>query len=470
MKNSKLLTNIINLLSASMITAVFSFLCFTFLGNKMSVEDYSVFSTVIALATTAAMIVNNIISGTVINRELAIDPRVSKNLLKKSFFARLAVFILVAILLSIYANNNSEMTVIVKIALLIILAADSFWDLFEQISFGLKITKVTVLLNVSFYFLWLIIAIVMPKHLANSNNILITYSVIFILKAALYGAFDYKITRKYSDINSLKIIDLFRTSVPYLYIRVLGTLSAQLPILLLAGYSDFAQVAYYSVGEKLTTPVTKLATAALSAVFPYLTKAFKNARKATSEIVIQIFGLVMSFGACVSLILSSTSNYWLVLLMGEKYQNAVEAFNYQIWFAVILTVDSMISMVLSSDFKQKALAIITTIDVLVLLPFLYFGIKSGANGVAIAKLIFACISIIYHLILMSCICSGRLFHAGLIKGAIIFVALFIISQTSLPAKINLAIAIAALPLSIVFQLDTIRNLLSGIRKKSEFYK
>jgi hypothetical protein len=60
----------------------------------------------------------------------------------------------------------------------------------------------------------------------------------------------------------------------------------------------------------------------------------------------------------------------------------------------------ILSTVLSSTYKQNTLAIITTIDFLVVFPLLYLGSSYGAIGLANAKLFGLLIVIIYHIIVI----------------------------------------------------------------------
>ena len=54
----KIVKNWSSLFMSMVVSSASSFLCFAVLGNKMPVEDYGLFSTMIALATTVSVFVN----------------------------------------------------------------------------------------------------------------------------------------------------------------------------------------------------------------------------------------------------------------------------------------------------------------------------------------------------------------------------------------------------------------------------
>jgi len=465
---SKFVKNWSSLVLSMLVTSVSSFLCFAILGNKMSVDDYGLFNTMIALASTVSIFVNNILAGIVANREIALKPQLSRNLLYKFLVIRVLAFLVGIVAMIVYTHKDERITELVFSGLVAMLFFDSFWDLFESIAFGLKITNYSMILNIVSSLTWLVTVILVPPTAASIGMILLLYAIIHSAKTVVYGAVDYKLTKPYSGSSeSLPLQYLLVSSMPYLYNRFLGIVSTQIPILLLDGYSGLTETAYYSVGEKFTTPVTKLATVTISAVFPFLTRALKKDHKATGGIVVSLFQIMLSFGACVCLLLCATSDIWLVALLGKKYVGAVESFNYQIWFAVVLAIDSAFSMVLSSDFKQKTLSVVTTIDALSLVPFLYFGIFFGAKGVAMAKLIHAVTCLLYHLFITSKYFGGTLFNARLILSWMVFVGLAIASAL-LSSRISLLILVAAaMVLVVVLNVPAIKRIIQLVKDRPD---
>ena len=395
----RIIKNWSSLVFAMIVTSLSSFLCFLILGKKMTVEDYGLFNSLLALASAVAVFVNNILAGIIANREIALNKHISGTILKKFLPVRILAFIVGSIVVILYVGIKEEVSILIYVSTVLMLSFDSFWDLFEQIAFGLKVTIYSMIINIVSSVVWLVIVFILPLQWSSIGIIIFIYSIICVMKIIVYGICDLRITSCYHEKDSLGYKYYLCSSMPYMYNRILGIISTQVPILLLDGYSGLSETAYYSVGEKFTTPLIKLVMVTISAVFPFLTEALKRNREETKQLVVYVFQLLITVGAFCALLLSTTTDIWLIGILGEKYVDAVEAFNYQIWFAVIICVDSFFSMLLSSDFRQKTLSKVTTIDAMLLLPFLYVGIYYGAKGLSFAKLIHAAICLLYHLFL-----------------------------------------------------------------------
>ncbi len=450
------------------LSTICQFFCFGILGNKMSVEDYGQFNSMIALASTAAVFINNILAGIVANREIAVAPNLSRVLLKKFFIVRFLAFIIGSVVLVLYIGVTKRSSEMLLVGVIAFLFSDVFWELFEQIAFGLKITKYSMILNISSSWLWLIVILLIPAQVMTVFVVLLLHGVILALKAFIYGIVDVKITAEYKDeMDTVSYKYLALNSMPYLYNRIFGIVSVQLPIILLDGYAGLSETAYYAVGEKFTTPISKLTLVVISAVFPFLTAALKNNRTIAKKTIVSLFQIIISFGACFSLLLCATSDIWLVALFGQKYISAIEAFNYQIWYVIVISVDSLFSMLLSSDFKQKTLSVITTIDALSLIPFLYFGISYGAKGLAMAKLIHSIACLLYHLFIISRGYDSSVINVRLLISWVVFVSLVCVSIFVKSRFVLLFTTFVAMIGITTLNIPTIKNVVALIRKKGK---
>lgn len=445
-----------------------SFLCFAVLGQKMSVEDYGQFNSMIALASAVAVFINNVIAGIVANREIALAPGTSRNLLRKIGFVRTVIFIVGAIALMLYLMLHEQSSALIIIGVIAMLFADSFWELFEQIVFGLKETRYSMIFNSISSVLWLLAVVILPVDLSTVGVVLVIYGLINAAKTVAYGGASFRITKPYQNApDTLSDRYLFFSSFPYLYNRILGIVSTQLPILLLDGYAGLAETAFYSAGEKFTTPISKLTMVVISAIFPFLTTALRKNRKKTGTCLVDVFQITLSFGACVCLLLCSVSDLILIGVFGDKYANAAEAFNYQIWFAVVLSVDSFFSMLLSSDFKQKTLSVVTTIDALSLMPFLAFGLQYGAKGIAMAKLLHSTICLFYHLIITSKYFGERLINVRLVLSWVIFVSLASVGVFAASRWILLLVTAVSFVAVACLNIPTIKRVYGMVRNKND---
>lgn len=463
-----MLKNFLHLFVSMILSTVCSFLCFAVLGQKMSVEDYGQFNSMIALASAVAVFINNVIAGIVANREIALDPGTSRNLLKRIGLVRTVIFIVGAVALLLYLTIHEKTPALIIAGVIAMLFADSFWELFEQIVFGLKETRFSMIFNSISSVLWLLAVVFLPADLSTVGIVLVIYGVINTAKTVAYGRASLQITKPYRDApDTLSNRYLFSSSFPYLYNRILGIVSTQIPILLLDGYAGLAETAYYSAGEKFTAPISKLTMVVISAIFPFLTTALRKNRRNTGTCVVDVFQITLSFGACLCLLLCGVSDLVLIGFFGDKYANAAEAFNYQIWFAVVLSADSFFSMLLSSDFKQKTLSVVTTIDALSLIPFLALGLQYGAKGIAMAKLLHSTICLFYHLIITSKYFGERLINVRLIISWVIFVSLAGVGVFTASRWILLFVTAVSFVAVACLNIPTLKRVYGMVRKKND---
>ena len=160
----------------------------------------------------------------------------------------------------------------------------------------------------------------------------------------------------------------------------------------------------------------------------------------------RFFTFIFIIGSTISVILTISSGIWLPLFIGNAYSKAIDAFNFQAWFGILLCFDLLLSTVLSSTYKQKALAIITTIDIFIVFPLLYFGSRYGANGMAIAKLIGALITVLYHIGVVYFILKINLNSKPFIL-AIIYFFIFLITSIFFT---NMIIKLSIIGLVLIF--------------------
>ncbi len=462
MKNGtflKFFKNFSQLLLSMIVTMIGTFLCYTILGRRMSVEDYADFSSILALVAMIAVFVNNIAAGIVANREIALKPNASFGILRKFFWIRVSVCLVAFFFLYYFIVIDYCAKSIIFWPAAILLVQEVFWELFEQVAFGLKITRMSMLLNIIAILLWLIIVAIIPKEQSTLLITLLCYSFIYLIKTIIYGIWIYKQTLQYASFNSaIQLKQLLIFSLPYLYNRILGSLTTQLPVLLLRGYNEISETAYYSVGEKYTTPITRITTVAVSSAFPFFAKALKDNHQKAAKLISDSILLIVSIGACVAVLLCSTSDIWLVKLLGEKYKGATEAFNYQVWFAIVLSADCIFSMILSCDYKQKVLSVVTTIDVVISLLFIWQGMNAGAKGVALAKLFAAVICLLYHLIIIAKLYGNRKILLRLIFSWGLFLFLLYVTLFQNNIFLKFSMPIFALGVCMFLNRDTFKVL------------
>lgn len=463
---NRLYKNWAYLLASSGFSTIISFFAFIFLTKKLSTEGYGSFNTLIATVTLFTVFVNNIAAGTVVNREIVSQPKAGRDIFRKASHLRASGFVLASIALMVYQYLGHKSDSIILVSLVVLLLAIVSWDLCEQIAFGYFVTKFSTLFNISGTLIWLLIVVIMPLKYSTLRFLFLIYTVVMLIESICYWLYDKKrLLDNKAEKSNVSTKQLFKMSMPFFWMRIVGSFGDQIPILLLNGYSGASEVAYYSVGVKFVLPITVMINTGISALFPFLTKLYKEDIEAYKKKAAMGFSFVFIFGSTVAAFLTVTSSYWLVWIMGERYINSVEAFNYQVWFAVCLGFDLILSMIFSSSYRQKILAIITTIDLLILIPILYLALPFGAKGVAVAKLISALISIIYHLFVVFVVLKIKINNSSFYLSCIYFVSLLMISIFVNPISVKCLLFVIIIFIYMVFKDSPLRRLIRLISDK-----
>ena len=448
---SKLIKNWTYLFASDVFQAVISFFVFMFLARKLNPEGYGTLNALLALASIFSVFATNISANLVLTREFTLHPKTSLAIFKIVFPIRIFSVLLAIIAVITYQLYKGESQTGYIYAISLIVFSTVIWDLAESIAFGHFVTKLSTVISISASFIWLIIVILLPNEDLNVNLVIWAYAGLFLLRGVVYLLLSYsKFVKANKEKTTLKIQTVLVMSMPFLWMRAVGVFGEQVPILLLKGYSGATEVGYYAVGNKFVMPITLAVTTGLRAVFPFMTKLFNEDKEKFKQKLISAFILVFIIGASIAALLTVSSAIWLPLLFGESYYQAINAFNYQAWFGVLLSFDLLLSTVLSSTYRQRTLAIITTIDVILIFPLMYFASGNGAEGMAIAKLIGTLVAVGYHIIVVIWILKIKLNNLPFLMAGLYFLILMISSifLHSIIVKISI-ICLTLISLSLI---------------------
>lgn len=424
---SRLIKNWSYLLFSDLSQAGINFFVFIILARKLSPEGFGQLNIVLAIFMLFTVFANNLGANHVITREITLRPESVKKLLSKLVPLRIFSFIATTIAMIIYVlnTNNWDLSIVVFASILVF--SNSVWDLSESVAFGMLVTKFTTIFNLIFSSIWLLSAFLIPCSVFNVKNVLLVYCSLFLLKSISYLV---TIIKKYTLGNFVSIISsrsIILMSLPYLFMRGLGSFVDQIPVLMLNSNSGSKEVGYFSVGLRLIIPITLTVSTALRAVFPFITRLYEKDKMVFEKKVIESFGFVFIWGTIMATILVNTSDFWIPFFFGKEYLFSVKAFNVLAWYGVGMCFDLLFSTILSSTYKQNTLAVITAIDFTILLPFLYFGSYYGALGLAIAKLISLLFILTYHIIVIKKVLKINIYNKQFFYSILFFLLMMGVS-------------------------------------------
>lgn len=446
--------------------AIIGFFTFMVLARKLNPEGYGTFNVLLALSSIFSVFSVNMSSSQVIIREVTLRPKTTSNLFKIFYRIRIVSLLIAVFGLVLYQIFTLETHSELVFATSLIVVATVVWDLAESIAFGHFITKWTTLISIFASISWLIIVIILPIKGVSVDVVIWSYASVFLTRGFIYVIVSYsKFIKSNDELSNINLKSILWMSLPFLWMRVVGVFGEQVPLLLLKGFSGTAEVGYFSVGNRLVIPITMAITTGLRAVFPFMTKLFQEDKVHFSRILVQGFSFVLIIGSTIATLLTLTSEIWLPTIFGKAYQRSIESFNYQAWFGVLLCFDLLLATVLASTYRQKTLAVITTIDIFIVFPLLYFGAKLGAEGMAIAKLVGALITIFYHIFVVSFVLKLNLFSKTFFLSVVFLCSFMLISIFGPNIETKFLLIIATIVLFMSFKTSPLRDLLFIVYSK-----
>jgi O-antigen/teichoic acid export membrane protein len=436
------------------------------LARKLSPEGYGKLNTILALVALFSIFSVNFSANTVITREVTLHPGATKKIIKKVVLIRAIALILSIIALLVYMFFMGETRPVYLTATSIILLATLAWDLAESIAFGHFITKLTTFISVAAGLLWFFTIFFLPGRVVNVELVLLVYSAIYLVRSMIYLGFSFnKYVSQNNESLEIDYKSILVMSLPYLWIRIMGAFSDQVPILLLKGHSGNVEVGYYALGNRFVMPITLAVSTGLRAMFPFMTKQFNEDREKFNQRLTTGFTLVLILGSSIAMVLTISSKTWIPLLFGEAYSKSVLPFIFQAWLGVLLCFDLILASVLSATYRQNVLAIIMSIDVLIIFPLMYLGSAHGADGMALAKLVGAFITITYHIVVVMVVLKANLKSLSFLLSCFYFAVMMIV--TIFISDIRLEIALLSILIAgfLIYRDSPLREMTRLIYKR-----
>lgn len=398
------------------------------LARKLSPEGYGSLNTILAIATLFSVFSINFSANQVVIREVTLHPGATKTIVSKVVLIRFISLILSVIALLIYLFQTGETRIALLTGTSIIIVATLGWDLAESIAFGHLVTKLTTYISIAAGICWLLVIFLLPGKKINVELIIMIYAAIFFIRSIIYMAlsFNYYVTGN-DEAVSINYKSILIMSMPFLWIRIMGTFGDQVPILLLKGHSGNTEVGYYALGNRFVMPITLAVSTGLRAMFPFMTRLFQEDKNEFSRKLANGFSLVLISGSSIAMLLTITSYIWIPLFFGDAYTNSILAFNFQSWLGVLLCFDMILANVLAATYRQNVLAAIMSVDVLIIFPLMYIGSSHGAEGMAVAKLTGAFITILYHIVVVMLVLKANLNSWTFILSCFYFISMMLIT-------------------------------------------
>ncbi|MDL2323267.1 oligosaccharide flippase family protein [Bacteroidales bacterium OttesenSCG-928-A17] len=236
---------------------------------------------------------------------------------------------------------------------------------------------------------WLLFIWVMPKEHISVNFLFVASLVLFATK--FICCFIQLIAiRKYSLIGKVqrsKIIDLIVRSAPYLGLALVALPANYLSNNFLQLNSTEEQIGFFSLGQKLTNPLTVVFAIIFSATFPNMSVLWSNDKPKffkTSEKGIAYFILFASFCSFLFCLLIEPV---FKLFFDVQYLQAINVCKLMVWHVCLMGICSLIGTIWGAMNKEKLAFHTAIINAAINIPLLWLGSKYGAESISVAYIV-----------------------------------------------------------------------------------
>jgi O-antigen/teichoic acid export membrane protein len=450
--NNKVVNNFSFLTIGNTIAQFFNLFILIKIARIVSTEEYGQFTFLIVQAMLLATIVD---FGTrsIIIRTIARDKYRTRDLFINGIIFRVILSVIFSLIYYVYNYHLGNLNLNDLISITLFACAYSIGILFDSIFYAHEKMLPTSIINISINIFWLLLLFLTPDSLNNVSFLFYLFVASNILKPIVLSFLLYYFKLIKGKLEKFKIStkNILLESWPYLV-----TMLLMLPVNYLSNnfldiFSNPSEVGYFNLAQKITSPFFMIIGFALAALFPNLSILWSQDQiKFKIKIVngIKYFMILLAF---LSFFFTLFASELITLTFTNKYINAVKVSQTQIWFVLLLGMNSFIGTIWGSCNKEKLLIKTTIVNAVIATPVLLFGSHYGALGLSFGYVLsFSVFEIYLWIIFVKSL--GLPAHFGL-KYWILIVLLFLTSYYVLASMcfvIKIIILISILVLGVCF--------------------
>lgn len=352
------LKNWLALASADLISQALSFFSMFRVARHFAPEGYGLYALTISTAALFGLVATAGLPQVVVT-EVAKRRDIGRYVLGITFRIRsVSVTLSGALIVLYYVLVRGEWDGTLVALTLVLLVNTAWLDIVQAVAFGRQVMRFSSILTVVTSCIWVVGLYVIPLRLLTVTTVLgfytglqVAQTVVYYVLLARTGAF-----RATGEPYARGVRYYLRMGAPFLWIGLTGIVSIQLPVLLLAAFTNDAQVGLYNAGFRLVLPMTIMFSALSRATLPLLVTARQHSNVEFESKVNRLFSMVVFFGGLLALALTATAHESVPLVLGEDYRPAVSTFINQMWTAYVFAVLGVIGISMAAMELQHTAA------------------------------------------------------------------------------------------------------------------
>lgn len=358
------------------------------IARKVSTAEYGELSFLIIQGMLLASLVD---FGTrnIIIRTIARDKNLSRDLLINGITFRAILAIMFGLFYFFYNHYFGDLNLNEIISLVIFTCVFSIGILIDSIFYAYEKMLPTSLANIVINLSWFLMVILIPDDLFNSSILFYLLVASHLIKPIVLLFFLYHYKYILGDLNNFvsSTKKILIESWPYIITMILMLPVNYLSSNFLDVFSNKIEVGYLNVAQKITSPVFLITGFALSAIFPNLSTLWiQDKTKFQNKLVVGV-KYFMILSGILSFSFTLFAPEILTILFTEKFENAILISQTQIWFVLLIGVNSLIGTIWGASNKEKLLIKTTIINAIIATPILLFSSYHGALSLSYGYLI-----------------------------------------------------------------------------------
>ena len=258
-------------------------------------------------------------------------------------------------------------------------------SLTENLLIGLERMLPLSLIGVSFALIWLCFVSFFPTKLISVEFLYLSSLLLLLLKFVAL-VIELKLKEKQKLFHEIKnpneILTLVKKSLPFF-----GLVLVALPINYLSNNflqinSTMQEIGFFSLAQKLTSPLTMVFGILFSALFPNISILWEENREKFHKVVEKGIMYFILFAAGGAFLFSLLIKPVFHLFFTDEYNASIDVCKTQIWFVCLMGISSLAGTIWGAMNREKLSFKMAAINAMINVPLLWIGSKYGASGLS----------------------------------------------------------------------------------------
>jgi O-antigen/teichoic acid export membrane protein len=384
----KIFKNTMSLLISGISAQVLSFCAIVYLARILGPEDFGKINFATAVVIYFTMIVNMGLPllGT---REIARDVQCAKAYISDIIGMRLSLFILCYIILTglvYFWDLQTDIRSLILIYGIGLLPSAIMLDWAFQGLEQMEFMGLGRILSSGIYLVLIYLLIKGPDQLLLIPSAFVVGLI--VSAATLLLIFSYRFGWQLPRFDQTQWLSLFKKASPIGLSILMVQVFYYVDSLMLGLMRSYEEVGYYNAANKITFFAIMAGACYFDAIFPVVSKYFKESTEAFINLNSNTAKLAVTVGIPLAIGGTLVAKPLMLFVYGANYHGSVGAFQILIWFAGLNYINMLYSRGLWACDKQKVFLVIVSLQALVNVILNLFLIPPfGIYGAAIATVL-----------------------------------------------------------------------------------